>query len=165
MRFADELPEGSPFAPREVIAAKLRGLKRNAAVVLSNTGTMEDVPVLGQAIDDSEPLVREHLEWAMESIEIGSGTRAYRHPFAMSGASGNFPRLARRTKSVTVRKLRDTPDSGLSGSTTPLEQLALVEVLTREAWLLTGLDVPAYTRQEAPVSVRPLRTASSTATQ
>jgi epoxyqueuosine reductase len=69
VRFAGELPEGSPFAPREVIAAKdartlareilamsqedfsavfrrspmkrakLRGLKRNAAVVLGNIGT------------------------------------------------------------------------------------------------------------------------------
>jgi hypothetical protein len=83
----------------------------------------------------------------------------------MSGAGGNFLLMARRPNSVTVRRLRDAPDAGLSGSTTPLEQLALVEVLTREAWVLAGLDVPAYTRQEAPVSVRPLRTASSPATQ
>jgi epoxyqueuosine reductase len=48
--------------------AKLRGLKRNAAVVLGNVGTMEDVPVLQQGIDDSEPLVREHAEWALGCI-------------------------------------------------------------------------------------------------
>jgi epoxyqueuosine reductase len=101
VRFASELPEDSPFAPREVIAgkdartlareilamsqeefsaalrrspmkrAKLRGLKRNAAVVLGNIGTMEDVSVLQQALDDSEPLVRHHAEWALRSIAIG----------------------------------------------------------------------------------------------
>lgn len=48
--------------------AKLRGLKRNAAVVLGNIGTMEDVPALQQAVDDPEPLVHEHAEWALGSI-------------------------------------------------------------------------------------------------
>jgi hypothetical protein len=32
--------------------AKLRGLKRNAAVVLGNVGTAEDVDVLTRALDD-----------------------------------------------------------------------------------------------------------------
>lgn len=104
VRFASELAEDSPFAPREVIAgkdsrtlareilamsqeefatafrrspmkrAKLKGPKRDAAVVLGNTGTMVDVPVLEQAIDHPEPLLREHLEWAMVRIEISSGS-------------------------------------------------------------------------------------------
>ena len=51
--------------------AKPRGLKRNAAVVLGNTDTMEDVPVLQQALDDSEPLVREHAAWALRMIATG----------------------------------------------------------------------------------------------
>ncbi len=98
MRFARELPEESPFAPREVLRgrdsptlarkllamsqeefsavfrkspmrrAKLRGLKRNAAVVLGNVGTVEDVAVLEQAIDDPEPLVSEHAAWALNSL-------------------------------------------------------------------------------------------------
>ncbi|HEY9426583.1 MAG TPA: tRNA epoxyqueuosine(34) reductase QueG [Gemmatimonadaceae bacterium] len=97
IKFAQELKEQA-FAPREVIAgkdartlareilamsqqgfatafrhspmkrAKLRGLKRNAAVVLGNTGTMEDVSVLRQALADSESLVREHAAWALERI-------------------------------------------------------------------------------------------------
>jgi epoxyqueuosine reductase len=45
--------------------AKLPGLKRNAAVVLGNVGTVEDMPVLEQALDDPEPLVREHVAWAL----------------------------------------------------------------------------------------------------
>ena len=59
--------------------AKLRGLKRNAAVVLGNVGTVEDIPVLEQALDDEEPLVREHAAWALHRLGRavrGSTTRA-----------------------------------------------------------------------------------------
>lgn len=110
VRFASELPGDSPFAPREVIAgktartlareilamsqeestaafrrspmkrAKLRGLKRNAAVVLGNVGTIEDVPVLEQAIDDPEPLVREHVAWALGSIADNGRARYVSDP-------------------------------------------------------------------------------------
>ena len=57
--------KGSPMK-----RAKLRGLKRNAAVVLGNVGTVEDVPVLQQALDDEEPLVREHAAWALRRNTI-----------------------------------------------------------------------------------------------
>jgi epoxyqueuosine reductase len=52
--------EGSPMK-----RAKLRGLKRNAAVVLGNVGTEEDADVLTRALDDEEPLLREHAAWAL----------------------------------------------------------------------------------------------------
>ncbi len=98
VRFARELPEDSTFAPRELLRgrdsptlarkllpmsqeefseafrkspmkrAKLRRLKRNAAVVLGNIGTAEDVAVLEQAINDPEPLVSEHAAWALDSL-------------------------------------------------------------------------------------------------
>jgi epoxyqueuosine reductase len=85
-RFARELPEGSPFAPREALAgedartpvrkilamdvepnraafrgsptkrAKLRVMQRNAAVVLGNVGTAEDVDVLARARRSSHQL-------------------------------------------------------------------------------------------------------------
>jgi hypothetical protein len=55
--------KGSPMK-----RAKLRGLKRNAAVVLGNVGTMEDLPVLEQALADPEPLVREHAAWAIRLL-------------------------------------------------------------------------------------------------
>ena len=48
--------------------AKLRGLKRNAAVVLGNVGDSEDVEVLTTALEDPDPLVREHAEWALGRI-------------------------------------------------------------------------------------------------
>jgi epoxyqueuosine reductase len=95
VRFAKELPEDSPFRPRESFAgkdartlareilamdldayraafrgsamkrAKLPAMQRNAAVVLGNVGTMEDVDVLMRALDDPEPLVREHAACAL----------------------------------------------------------------------------------------------------
>jgi epoxyqueuosine reductase len=55
--------KGSPMK-----RAKLRGLKRNAGVVLGNVGTAEDVDVLTRALDDEEPLVREHAAWALDRI-------------------------------------------------------------------------------------------------
>jgi epoxyqueuosine reductase len=55
--------KGSPMK-----RAKLRGLKRNAATVLGNIGKPEDVAVLAHAIDDAEPLVREHAAWALETL-------------------------------------------------------------------------------------------------
>jgi epoxyqueuosine reductase len=49
--------------------AKLRGLKRNAAVVLGNIGTTDDVAALVEALGDPEPLVREHATWALRKLE------------------------------------------------------------------------------------------------
>ena len=58
--------KGSPMK-----RAKLRGLKRNAAVVLGNVGTAEDVDVLTRALDDPEPPVREHAAWALRQLRAG----------------------------------------------------------------------------------------------
>jgi epoxyqueuosine reductase len=104
VRFAQELREPA-FVPREALAgkdarilaqellamtqeefsaafkgspmkrAKLLGLKRNAAVVLGNVGIAEDVDVLTRALDDSEPLVREHAAWALDSIRARGSAR------------------------------------------------------------------------------------------
>jgi epoxyqueuosine reductase len=96
--FARELPDDSPFAARDALAgkeartlareilamtqeefsaafrkspmkrAKLRGLKRNATVVLGNIVNPDDVDILTRALDDPEPLVREHAAWALERV-------------------------------------------------------------------------------------------------
>ncbi|HEY9450447.1 MAG TPA: HEAT repeat domain-containing protein [Gemmatimonadaceae bacterium] len=65
--------------------AKLRGLKRNAAVVLGNIGTLEDVPVIQQAIDDPEPLVREHAAWALGQIADHGRARYAHRPLTIPG--------------------------------------------------------------------------------
>jgi epoxyqueuosine reductase len=96
--FARELPEDSPFAARDVLVgldarqlareqlvmtpekfsvafknspmkrAKLRGLKRNAVVVLGNIGTADDVAVIERALADADPLVREHAAWVLDRL-------------------------------------------------------------------------------------------------
>ena len=97
-KFATVLPEGAPFAPREALdgkdartlarellamsqdefhvafkgspmkRAKQRGLKRNAAVVLGNARNTDDADVLTRALDNPDPLVRQHAAWALERI-------------------------------------------------------------------------------------------------
>jgi epoxyqueuosine reductase len=96
--FARDLTEAA-FAPREAVAgrdartlahellamsreefsrafkgspmkrAKLRGLQRNAAVVLGNIGSEEERSVLERALEHEEPLVREHAAWALEQLD------------------------------------------------------------------------------------------------
>jgi epoxyqueuosine reductase len=56
--------KGSP-----VKRAKRRGYLRNVAVALGNTGDMHALPVLQNALNDEEPLVREHARWAIEQIQ------------------------------------------------------------------------------------------------
>jgi epoxyqueuosine reductase len=105
-RFAAALPDQSPFVAREALAgkdartlarellnmtqpafsaafkgspmkrAKLRGLKRNAAIVLGNrspgsgpAALAEDVEALTRALDDEEPLLREHAAWALARLD------------------------------------------------------------------------------------------------
>ena len=48
--------------------AKLRSLKRNAAVVLGNAGDPSALPSLTAALSDDEPLVRAHASWALGQI-------------------------------------------------------------------------------------------------
>jgi epoxyqueuosine reductase len=99
IKFARELADDSPFAPRDALGgkdvrtlarellgmtqdeftrafkgspmkrAKLRGLRRNAAVVVGNVGTAEDVDVLTRALADEEPQAREHAAWALARLE------------------------------------------------------------------------------------------------
>jgi len=92
VKFAKALPKDSPYAPREALGgkdartlartllamtpgefaesfrgspmkrAKLAGLKRNAAVVLGNAGTAQDVDALTRALEDDEA-------WALGRID------------------------------------------------------------------------------------------------
>ena len=56
------------FKGTPVKRAKRRGYLRNVAVALGNTGDMHTLPVLQNALNDEEPLVREHAQWAIEEI-------------------------------------------------------------------------------------------------
>ncbi|MFZ5820966.1 MAG: tRNA epoxyqueuosine(34) reductase QueG [Chloroflexota bacterium] len=57
------------FQDSPVKRAKRRGYLRNVAVALGNVGGPEAAPALRSALDDPEPLVREHAAWALTQIE------------------------------------------------------------------------------------------------
>jgi epoxyqueuosine reductase len=57
------------FRGTALLRTKRRGLLRNAALVLGNTGDASALPALRRALDDAEPLIREAARWAIEAIE------------------------------------------------------------------------------------------------
>ncbi len=61
-----ELPAAFRGSPMK--RAKLRGLKRNAAVVLRSVGTAEDASALSGVLEDPDPLVRDHAACALRQL-------------------------------------------------------------------------------------------------
>ncbi|MBI5687156.1 MAG: tRNA epoxyqueuosine(34) reductase QueG [Verrucomicrobia bacterium] len=57
------------FARSPILRAKRRGLLRNVCVALGNARDPRAVPALTRALEDAEPLVREHASWALEQIK------------------------------------------------------------------------------------------------
>jgi epoxyqueuosine reductase len=57
------------FARSAIKRTKRRGLLRNAAVVLGNSGNPAAIPILARSLSgDSEPLVRSHAAWALGQL-------------------------------------------------------------------------------------------------
>jgi epoxyqueuosine reductase len=56
------------FARSPILRAKRRGLLRNVCVALGNARDPRAVPALRRALEDAEPLVREHAAWALERM-------------------------------------------------------------------------------------------------
>ena len=57
------------FKNNPVKRAKRRGYLRNVAVALGNAGDPDSIPALEKALDDIEPLVRDHAKWALNEIK------------------------------------------------------------------------------------------------
>ncbi len=66
------------FKKSPVKRAKRRGYLRNLSVAVGNNGDEKHIPLLEQAAQDEEPLVKTHAQWAIRKIkqEIASG----KHP-------------------------------------------------------------------------------------
>jgi len=65
------------FTKSAVKRSKRRGLLRNAAVVLGNTGNRDAVPILARTIENEpEPLVRSHAAWALGQLGGSAAKRA-----------------------------------------------------------------------------------------
>src|SRR4029453_19116622 len=56
------------FRNSPVKPTKRQGLLRNVCVAMGNVGTADDLPALEKATADSEPLIAEHAQWAIEQI-------------------------------------------------------------------------------------------------
>jgi epoxyqueuosine reductase len=56
------------FKDSPVQRARRRGFLRNVAVALGNSGNPAGIPALEKALQDDEPLVREHASWALKQI-------------------------------------------------------------------------------------------------
>lgn len=72
----DQAAFSRQFKGSPIKRAKRRGLLRNAAVALGNTGGVEDVQVLVKSLRDPEPLVRGHAAWALGQIGGREAKRA-----------------------------------------------------------------------------------------
>jgi epoxyqueuosine reductase len=57
------------FRKSPVKRARRRGLLRNVAVALGNSGDPSKRPVLERLARDDDPLVREHALWALRKLE------------------------------------------------------------------------------------------------
>ena len=57
------------FKNNPVKRAKRRGYLRNVAVSLGNAGNTAAIPALENALEDIEPLVRDHAQWALGRIK------------------------------------------------------------------------------------------------
>jgi epoxyqueuosine reductase len=72
----DEAAFRKRFDGTPMLRTKRRGLLRNVCVALGNVGDERALPMLQQAANDVEPLIREHARWAVETIaRRGAATR------------------------------------------------------------------------------------------
>lgn len=61
------------FKRSPIKRAKCRGYLRNLAVAVGNSGNKKDLPILEQAVEDQESLVKSHAKWAIDNINRRSG--------------------------------------------------------------------------------------------
>ena len=48
--------------------SKRRGYLRNLSVAIGNNGNDKGIPILEKALEDEEPMIREHAKWAIDQI-------------------------------------------------------------------------------------------------
>jgi len=71
------------FGKTAIARARRRGLLRNAAVALGNSGNPAAVPVLAKSLaNDPEPIVRAHAAWALGQIADGAAARELKRAIA-----------------------------------------------------------------------------------
>lgn len=61
------------FAGTPVMRTKRRGLLRNVAVALGNSGSKEAQAPLEKLANDEEALIATHAQWALRHLEVSEG--------------------------------------------------------------------------------------------
>lgn len=76
----DEAGFRARFSRSAIRRTKRRGLLRNVAIALGNSGNPEAIPSLQTALHDPEPLVRSHAAWALgQFVEVSAREALSRH--------------------------------------------------------------------------------------
>jgi len=97
------------YAATAVARAKRRGLARNAAVALGNSGNAEAVDPLARALrEDRDPIVRGHAAWALGRIGGREATKVLVGTPTVSEA----PPVAAEIRAATVTARRGGPSPG-----------------------------------------------------
>jgi epoxyqueuosine reductase len=65
----DEASFRKRYSGTALMRSKWEGMRRNACIVLGNRRDPAALPALRRALDDADPVVREHAEWAIGRIE------------------------------------------------------------------------------------------------
>jgi epoxyqueuosine reductase len=72
----DDVGFEARFRGTPLLRPRRRGLLRNVCIVLGNSGNPDAVPALSRALEDAEPLVRQHAAWALGRLGGGAARRA-----------------------------------------------------------------------------------------
>jgi epoxyqueuosine reductase len=94
------------FRGSPILRAKRRGFLRNVAVALGNNGGPEAVPALTNALNDSEPLVRGHVAWALGRIGSSDAIAALRQRMV----SEDDPEVKSEIEEALSDSRRDCPN-------------------------------------------------------
>jgi len=68
----DEAAFRAAYSGTPLMRAKWEGMRRNACIVLGNSGGTPQLPGLRAVLDDPDPVVRNHATWAIARIESRS---------------------------------------------------------------------------------------------
>src|SRR5262249_48284857 len=70
----DEATFRKRYSGTPLMRAKWEGMRRNACIVLGNRGDPAALPALRRALDDADPIIRDHAAWAIARCENGEPT-------------------------------------------------------------------------------------------
>lgn len=97
------------FGGTALVRPKRRGLARNAAVVLGNTGNPRAVDLLAKAVGEhDEPLVRAHAAWALGEIGGSAAASALRAAIARETVPPVRREIEAATAALATRRDRTT---------------------------------------------------------